>query len=514
MNFRILRTCVRSPGTVPVLQGGVVRLGRISGSSREMNAKRGPSLSLEKLLTNVLSALTALLWPAHLYAAPLSAIVSTSVHDTNADRGIITFPAQRSEGIALNDPFWVQTGEDRITWGSIFYIDDKGCAGRIAGGEVPAKGTSALIVRVDGMAAWCDGLPPETTLHATVQRAPPGRGTVWIDRGARSGLRVDDSMLIQRDSTPVARGRVAMIEEERALLVLTSLVSNARAEAGDRARLWPSPYDRRFGRVDSIILDVQEEDDTIRMRFVAAHQEGLHVHRVGDIYRGRNFIAVAEVKEVGYPLSRAEIDSQASMRERPQVGDRLVLRPSPPRRDIPMQAAVFLVRRVEGEPHDYALVAAGERDGVEVGDRFVVMHRLATDPLQSRRIAELVVDKVNVGYCGAEVRDDVPGDDERVQAWDIAERTKPAAPRWEPMGVVTAVTQEARVGWADVDDRVALQPGERLRWEADPEQPEYAAIVLGQKRQRVLLWVPPGWGPIQRLHHAGVDVEIKPSAKP
>jgi hypothetical protein len=303
---------------------------------------------------------------------------------------------------------------------------------------------------------------------------------------------------------------VSLLETQQALAVLTPLLSNARAEAGDRVRLWPSPFDRRIGRLDTVVMDVRTDGKAPQFRFVASDHEGLRPERIGELYRGRTYIGLASVTEVGSPLTWAEMDLEATLPGKegvPHVGDRMLLRSAPPRREVLLDAAVFRVERLTGEAHDYALIAAGEQDGVQEGDRFVVYHRHPHDKHQKTAVAELVVKKVNIDYSGAEVHDLAPADDERIEPWDMAERNLPPEERWENAGIVTDRTEAGRMGWADVDDRVSLKAGEIVRWEADPEAPEHAAVVLHQHGQRVVLWVPRGWGPVERFQNAGVDVK-------
>lgn len=450
--------------------------------------------------------IACLLMPASAHAI---AILATQVHGVDPGQGIVAFLVGRDQGVALDDRFWVFQGEMGAAWGSIYYVDETGCAGRIAGtGHHVEAGAPASIALYRQMSEARMSLPPGTTLQGAIRRIPPGRGVAWVDLGAWSGLREGDALLIERRSIPIARGEVALLEDRQALAVLSPLLTNARAEAGDLVRLWPSPHDRRVGSVETVVMDVHHEGQVPQFRFVSPDHQQLTFGRVGELYRGRSYVGLASVTETGSPLSRAEMDLEASLpapEGLPQVGDRMILRSSPPRRDVALRAAVFRIERLPGEPHDYALIAAGEQDGVKQGDRFLVAHRHPQDPHLKTRVAELVVRKVNISYSGAEVHDLQPGDDERVKPWDMAERTVPAEMRWENVGIVTDMVEEARIGWADVDDRVPLRAGEIVRWEADPDSPRHAGIILYRHRHRVALWVPPGWGSLSGLRNAGID---------
>jgi len=106
--------------------------------------------------------------------------------------------------------------------------------------------------------------------------------------------------------------------------------------------------------------------------------------------------------------------------------------------------------------------------------------------------------------------------------WDFADRMDLPETRWGAIGVVTRVEADSRSALADVEARSGLVRGQVVRWvpgnreeskEDRADHPYGAAIILEQLTDQAILYVPPGWGDVGGLDHAGIEVPIKSDAK-
>jgi len=153
------------------------------------------------------------------------------------------------------------------------------------------------------------------------------------------------------------------------------------------------------------------------------------------------------------------------------------------------------------------LLAAGESDGVQVGEKLVVRRPDPVDASSSRPVAELTVRTVKVDYAGAHIRPLV-ADGVRVTRWEIAERCLPKRLEFRPIGTIEKVDFKSRSAVARIDERSAIiTPGQVVRWMPSGEKPPGAAIVLRCTGARAILYVPPGWGDLRDAPDARVEQE-------
>lgn len=444
-------------------------------------------------------------------AAPRPPVLDAEVIRHEPAKGLLAFKAGSQAGLAVGDRFWVVSDSEVRGWGTVFLVTAGESVGRLAG---PIAGVTesdrVVVARADGWGAWRDRLPEGVTLRGRLERLPPGRHTAWLDLGQRVGMRVGDRLLVRRNNIPLARGVVTLLQDDCALAALQPVVGNALSEAGDSVELWPAPAERALGRVNSTVLDVQPDRLGRLITLVGAVEDGLMPGRLVDLCRDGGYVGVAEVVEVSDPLSVAQMIESASAQV-PEVGDRAVMRSGsePPLR--PLLAAVFKV-----DSEDYCLVAAGEGDGIRVGEVLRVRRSSPEDPARLQDVAELTVQTVKVDHCGADVR---MLSDTRLMVWDFAERVTPPWSRWLPLGVVRHIEEAGRWALADVDPRTPLSRGDVVRWEGTfaeghsvgPERPyPGAAVVMQVMKDQILLFVPHGWGDTRQLARARVEVRVTP----
>lgn len=430
--------------------------------------------------------------------------------DVSPDRGIIALEAGHVGGMALGDLFWILDGSEVVADGVIYLLTDRGAAGRLSAGARPIPGDARVIVLcAAGLADVAKRLPPEATIRGRVVSLPPGRASAWLDIGRRAGLRSEDGILVFRSSRgrriPIARGQVKELDDDTALVVMDPLVSNTVVEAGDGVELWPWPADRRSGSLSSVIIAVEQGAEGLEVRLVGTQRDGLVVEQLVDLFRGGRYVGTAGITQLSRPLSRARMMESATA-TRPESGDRAVVRAPLTGGAKPIRAPVF---KVEGE---VCLLATGEVDGVSVGDKFVVRTAGASRGVPTADIAELTIYTVKVDYCGARIRLLTP-DATPVQRWDFAERRLPAWSRPQTVGVIQKAHASGR--WAGVrlmNASPLLSAGEVVRCypakagDAETEIRPAAAIVVQVGAAEALISVPRGWGEIEHLEGAAVQV--------
>lgn len=444
---------------------------------------------------------------SHPAGAPV--LLEATVVERHHEQDMVALSIGREAGVGVGDSFWVFDQSQISARGSVFLVTPDACVGRLAisVGKV-VVGASALILQEASLHMSREVLPENVTLRGRLLNLPPGRRTAWVDLGRRAGLRLGDSLLVGRNGIPIARGRVSLLEDETALATLQPLVGNTLSQPGDTVGLWPEPYQQRLGRVNSTVLDVRSDPEGALVTLVGSAADGLQEDRLVDLFRDGNYVGVAVLVEISDPLSVARIIESACA-QMPEVGDRAIVRsdPGPPVR--PLAAAVFRV--VEG---DYCLLAAGESDSVRIGEKFIIRRSDPEDSARTWPVAQLTVQTVKVHHSGCNIR--LLGDSKtRLMPWDWAEREKPPWPHWVTAGVVKQVDQTARLAVVYIDTSISLARGQVVRW-VPPAQADQtarahdllpgAAIVLNVTSNKAHIYVPSGWGDIEHLNHACVQV--------
>jgi len=448
-------------------------------------------------------------WTQASRPASLPILLDTTVVEKHAEQDMVALAIGREAGVGVGDAFWVFDQSRVCASGSVFLVTPTRSVGRLTRSvSRVAAGEPVVLVQGASVLACREALPEGVTLRGRLLRLPPGRRTGWLDLGRRAGLRLGDSLLVGRNGIPIARGRVTLLEDETALATLQPLVGNTLSQPGDAIALWPAPHGQRCGRIDSTVLDVRPDPEGPLVTLVGTADDGLQEGRLVDLFRNGHYVGVAELVALSDPLSVARVIESASA-QMPEVGDRAVVRPGPGPPVQPLAAAVFRV--VEG---NYCLLAAGESDGVRIGEKFIVRRPGPEESAQTQAVAELTVRTVKVHHCGCDVR--LLGKvDTPLMPWDWAERKKPPWAHWGPVGGLRQVDAIARSAVVDIDAGVSLARGQLVRWVPQARGDQLArpdaywpgaAIVLHVTIDEALLYVPPGWGEIEYLNHAHVQI--------
>lgn len=431
-----------------------------------------------------------------------SPVIDTKVVGIAKDQPMVSLSAGEQTGISPGDEFWLLGEAGIVGSGEIVLTTAETSAGRVLRGlEKVSADQSVVVLRREAISDLRDQMPPGATLRGKILRLPPGRRTAWIDINASSGLKVNDQVLVSRKGIPISRGRIKILEDNAALTSLEPLVSNALPEAGDRVELWPAPSDARWGRLNTTVLRVIEGSEGTLDRFAivvaGTAQDGLASERLMDVYRGRQYVGVAKVVEVSNPNSAAKMVDVATG-TRPAEGDQAVVRASPDGPPGPLIAPVFKVDQ------DYCLIAAGELDGIKQGEKFLVRRQDEADPMVWHDVATLSVEHVEPVYSGALIRaltSEVAG----VRVWDMAERQVPGVAQWRTAGVVEKVDLATRTGTASVERNCPVKVGAVVAWVPEREASPGAGIVFAKEDDRLIVYVPPGWGDIEFLLRARID---------
>ncbi|GMU20552.1 MAG: hypothetical protein AMXMBFR13_06490 [Phycisphaerae bacterium] len=436
------------------------------------------------------------------------ALVQAQVIGTSNERGIVALSAGARQGVSLEDPFWVFSDTGVVAGGRIHLVMPDRAAGIMSGtGAVPARDRPASILVRARLMNLREAMAPGVTIRGPLARVPPGRRTAWLSFGASSGLKTGDLLLVSRQADqkleiPVARARVEQLRADTALVALEPIVSNTLPQPGDVVELWPAPGDRALGWVESTVLQVVGPMITL----VGTAEEGLAPGRLVDLFRGDEYVGHASIVAVGESLSQAQMVNGGTHLP-PQEGDRARVRPAVGASPQPVRAAIMKIL-AEGE---YAQIAAGETDGLRVGEKLIVRRPDATDPTVWRDIAELSVNAVNVDHATASIRLLTP-EAERVRQWDFAERRNPPWPYWRQIGMVERVDPSTRTAMAVLEPRSPATTGTVVRWTPTPEKPTGgrkrpgSALVIHREGDQAVLYVPPAWGEVENLPRALVEL--------
>jgi hypothetical protein len=427
-----------------------------------------------------------------------SGLLVAEVVKYEEQQSVLTFNVGGND-VAVGDRFWVAGVGETIGAGKILFVADGESFGRLADPAVKvAPGAKVTLFRERAAAEYRDRLGKWVTIKGHVLRGSPWQKMAWLDIGSRAGLKLTNTVLIRRKGIPIARGRVKILEKDKSLTDLVPLVGNALARTGDAAELWPAPCFRRWGMVNSAVLEVEDHPEGALVTMVGNASDGLVKGRLVDLFRDGGYVGVAAVTETSGLLSYARMIEAASF-TKPAEGDTALVRPPPKLKDVPLSAAVF---RVEG---DYSLLAAGETDGIRVEDKFIVRRQDINDAATWHYVAELTVKTTKVDYSGANIRLINP-DAHKLELWDMAERRGPGLHNYRTIGIVEQVEADNRWAVGGVEAGSDIKPGTIIRCVSDKNQPCAGAVVIRHMTDRVILHIPPGWGAMKDLLHARLEV--------
>jgi hypothetical protein len=347
-------------------------------------------------------------------------------------------------------------------------------------------------------------LPERTRITGSVVRVAPGRETAWINSGTHSGLTIGDTLLIRRQQIPLARGRVRLIQDETAQVTVLPLVGNATVEPGDEFILWPDSDIKVRARFNSTIMSIRPGSVGRVLTIVGGKQDGLVEGRLVDIYRDGEYVGVASIRDVGLVLSEAWMIEPATKLD-PRIGDEALVRHQPSYPPPPLTAVVFRISQ------DVCLIAAGETDGVQVNEQFIVYHPVPMQKGLERAVAELTVKTVKVDYSGARIRPLI-SEENPVNRWDMAHRRSKLPMVWQPVGQVTHIDAQGRTLVCHQIGPDLIQPDQVVRFQrTDADTQPGAAVTVSVSGDQAVLYVPPGWGELDDAQGAQIEARVTQS---
>jgi hypothetical protein len=432
-----------------------------------------------------------------------SAVVSTTADQYLAgpDRSLVSLGVGRKDGLAVGDRFWLFSQGGISGTGVIFLVTEAQCVGRLTftSKQLAAK-QPAAVLRAQALPSLRRAMDAEVCIRGRVLRVPPARRTAWLDFGRKSGLQQGDPVLVRRYKIPISRGRLEIVDEEVSLAELHPVVGNATPEPDDEAVIWPASGTDVRVRLNSTVLDVAPGREGRMITIVGTAEDGLVENRLVDLYREGRLIGVAAIRDVDNPISDAVLIDPAS-RGAPEVGDTALVRLRPGRPPRPLSAVIFRIA------NDYCLLAAGESDGVQVNEKFVVYGQQPGDPTATREVAELTVRTVKVDYSGAQIRPLV-ADGTQVKVWDMAERRLAVpVPKRAVVGQISQTHNDSRTLIASLDSGSGLTAGQLLYW-VPPQTAEHqpgAGVIVSLADGRAIIYVPPAWGSLPDAQGSRVE---------
>ncbi len=288
--------------------------------------------------------------------------------------------------VLLGD-FVVCMGDDGAVWaGEVFFVQEHKAGVRNhlnSSSGIDRKklvGNPALIVSDKSIGAKRIELPGSVYRVARVDSVLPGGDRVWIDRGRRSGWKINDPVYLGRGSEVVGWGRIVEVDDDVALV---------RLERQGGVIRWPARG------------DVAEQ---------IGGDDGSYPLRSRVMVRGDNEITLAGSAESGFAFGdRLELfhkGEYAGFAKMTKAGDLLYAEVIASFQKSPVEPADVVVtrrgRQVSGrifrlEP-DYCLVTLGADDGIVDGQTLIAQSA-------DSKFVRLSVRNVYPDHCGAVVVD-------------------------------------------------------------------------------------------------------------
>jgi len=409
------------------------------------------------------------------------AVYVSTVVDMLPAESLVSIRGGSRQGLAVNDPVSVVDGARVVDTGQVMRVDAEQAMVRLGSSSVANQalaGKRAIVIPGSRLSEAKRRMPADTTPRGRVVVVGPASRQMWIDLGQASGLTADDNVWLLRDDYPIAQGRVARVLERSSLVLVRPLVSNTMSDIDDIVELWPSPAMRRTGRSESIIMAAKPNPDGAELTMAGSAREGFEPERQVELLNGAEYVGLAGITTASDRLCVAQ-SLRAFCTTQPTAGLHAKVRPPRKASDGRLEARLFDVRP------GYVLISAGERDGVEIGQIFLVMR-------EGKPVIRLLVKAVKEDFAGAEPMKETDEETsiEPIQ-WDRVVRDPVPA---DPVRVIGEVEAVARGGqWVTLSLAEAGRPsvGDVVRIRT---QPPTAALITVIGVEQGVLYVPPGWG--------------------
>jgi len=392
---------------------------------------------------------------------------------------VVVLRVDGNQDVAPGDRAVLLADERMAAAARVFYVEPGLCAVRVEWRRADLGSAKTAVVVSQTLPSVCRvAMPHGTTVSAGIDDVAPGHRTAWLDQGRNAGLRLGDGMMVGRAGATIARAEIIEVYRDYALARLTRLSPSAWTRTGDRARLWPSPAERRSGQIHLPVLLAEDAGDAQYVWVPGGPADGLGPDRRIEVFRGNEYIATAILDQPGVGLSRAKT-VQAYCRERVQAGDRAVLLGD-------AAAGSGAVGRIFRIDRDYCLISAGEDIGLERGQTLHVVR-------SGQPIAKLTVKTVKETYCGADLVPISGRPADKPQAWDRVFSQSPRPGVIRDVGTVRAISRcERFASVASRDLGRGVEPGTLVSLQQDG-QTVAGGIVVHKSLVTKILCLPICW---------------------
>lgn len=393
-----------------------------------------------------------------------------------SDNNLVILDAGRNQGVSLGDSAVLLSDSEIAGTGTVFYLEAGRCGVRVNEDDARSLKAAAAVVVSRSLPAVCRvALPPGVTVWADVDEIAPGHRTAWLRQGRHAGLRLNDGLWISRSDGPIAKATVIDLLDDAALIEFVPMAPGWTVRPGDRARLWPSPSERREGRIALPVLRVESQGAAQHVWFTGGAADGLTIDRMVELLRNGVYVATAIVDQPGGPMTRATT-IEAYIREPVQKGDEAVLMGLAGEGEA-LAGRIF---RIEG---NYCLVSIGENSGVRRDQPLYVVR-------DRQIVATLKVKAIKEGYCGAEAQRPSTG---VPRLWDQVLSQPPDHRVDEAVGKIARLSSDAQFAMVQATAKIVNAESGTILQIAQDSGPLGAGIVVHKDRSRIVLYIPPCW---------------------
>ncbi|MFO0972784.1 MAG: hypothetical protein U1A27_04995 [Phycisphaerae bacterium] len=366
-------------------------------------------------------------------------------------------------------------------------------------GAAPDAGFEVWIVKRDLLARIRPRMPERAALWARIESCSAPLGTARVALPAGSGLRAGDVLWVERGDVPIAVLSLSRPDGGIAAAKCERLVANAAPQPGDWARLAHGDAERRAGRLRSVVIRVGPHDGDQELLFPLDATDGAAPGDRFVVSDKSGPIGLMELTEFRPPFAIG-VALRAVCRRAVQPGDELIRRPPADVRSgrIPLQ--LFRVEK------DYALVNAGESDGMTRGQKLLLVRGGAP-------CATLAVAAVKSDFCG--VRVERAFDETRPFEMRVGDSVHADLPRgWQQrLGVVEWRQAGDRLASVRLDDGRSAAPGAVVEIVTGSGR-SLAGVVAESRHGHAALYLPVQPAPAVASAGDAVYMDADPAAAP
>lgn len=205
----------------------------------------------------------------------------------------------------------------------------------------------------DLLPRWPDGVP----LTSTIDSIGPGQKHVWLVGGTDHGFSTEQSWWLRLGGQPVARFDTRFVAGDLSFCRVIPLVADAPLACGQTVEAWPTPSDKRDGRVTSAAVFCEERGTDQRVWIAAPPDVGFPNEPQIDFSRGGRYVGHGVVDQRDDAFWYVRVAAKSCI-ERIAIGDDANVRTL-----TMIHRREFVAHVFEATPDGY-LMDAGETENV------------------------------------------------------------------------------------------------------------------------------------------------------